>query len=93
VTWSQLGIHSCPIILLNINGFYTPLLEWIKTAVKSGFIRPDNADIVVEANSVDEVPEKLQSYKIPDGRYRLDWTVQSPLESPKNMTNGVYTQE
>jgi predicted Rossmann-fold nucleotide-binding protein len=92
VTWSQLGIHSCPIILLNVNGFYTPLLEWINTAVKSGFIRPANANIVVEAKSVDEVLEKLQGYKLPDSRYELDWAVQSPLESLKNMSNGDYTQ-
>lgn len=92
MTWSQLGIHSCPILLLNVNGFYTPLLEWINTAVKSGFIRPGNANIVVEAKSVDEVLEKLQGYKLSDSRYQLDWAVQSPLESSKNMTNGDYTQ-
>src|SRR5436305_9667853 len=77
VTWYQLGIYSCPILLLNVNGFYTPLLEWIKTAVKSGFIRPASANIVVEARTVDEVVEKLQGYIIPDSRYPLDWTVQS----------------
>ena len=83
MTWSQLGIHSCPIILLNVNGFYTPLLEWIKTAVRSGFIKPDNANIVVEAKSVDEIMEKLANYHLPESRYRLDWSVQSPLESTK----------
>jgi predicted Rossmann-fold nucleotide-binding protein len=57
VTWSQLGIHSCPIILLNVNGFYTPVLEWIRTAVQSGFIQPANANIVVEAKTVDEIVE------------------------------------
>jgi len=87
VTWSQLGIHSCPIILLNVNGFYTPLLEWINTAVKSGFIKPANANIVVEAKTVDEVVQKLQSYIAPESRYPLDWTVQSPMES-KKLVNG-----
>jgi predicted Rossmann-fold nucleotide-binding protein len=91
VTWSQLGIHSCPIILLNVNNFYTPLLEWINTAVKYGFIKADNANIVVEAKTVDEVLEKLQHYRLPDSRYRLDWTVQSPLESNDKMLNGDYT--
>lgn len=78
MTWSQLGIHSCPIILLNINGFYTPLLEWINNAVKFGFIRPTNAQIVVEANAVDEVLEKLEGYTLPDSVYGFDWTVESP---------------
>ena len=88
VTWSQLGIHSCPIILLNVNGFYTPLLEWINVAVKSGFIKPTNANIIVEAKTVEEVIEKLQGYEVPDSRYPLDWTVQSPLEKHKELPNG-----
>jgi Possible lysine decarboxylase len=89
VTWSQLGIHSYPIILLNVNGFYTPILDWINKAVESGFIKPGNANIVVEAKSVDEIPEKLGGYRLSDARYRLDWTVQSPLESHKVMSNGT----
>ncbi len=75
-----------------MNGFYTPLLEWINTAVKNGFIRPANASIVVEAKTVDEVVEKLQGYELPDSRYRLDWTVQSPLESSKQLPNGDFTK-
>lgn len=74
-----------------MNGFYTPLLEWIDTAVKSGFIRPANANIVIEAKTVNEVVEKLQGYELPDSRYRLDWTVQSPLESHKDLCNGDTT--
>jgi predicted Rossmann-fold nucleotide-binding protein len=89
VTWSQLGIHSCPIILYNVNGFYTPLLEWINTAVKFGFIRPANASIIAEAKTLDEVEEKLGKYTQPDSIYRLDWTVQSPMESKKTL-NGTY---
>lgn len=91
VTWSQLGIHSCPIILYNVNGFYTPLLEWINTAVKFGFIRPANADIIAEAKSLEEVQHKLLKYAQPDSIYRLDWSVQSPLEN-KKMLNGMYEE-
>lgn len=72
-----------------MNGFYTPLLEWIRSAVKMGFIKPNNADIIVEAKTVEEVVQKLIDYKIPDSRYPLDWSVQSPMES-KKMLNGEY---
>ena len=74
-----------------MNGFYTPLLEWINTAVKNGFIRPANASIVVEAKTVDEVVEKLRGYELPESRYQLDWTVQSPLETSKQLPNGDFT--
>jgi predicted Rossmann-fold nucleotide-binding protein len=68
---------------LNTNDFYTPLLEWINKAVESGFIRPANAGLIVEAKTVDEVVEKLESYQLSTGRYHLDWSVQSPLEGPQ----------
>jgi predicted Rossmann-fold nucleotide-binding protein len=70
-----------------VNDFYTPLLEWIRTAVLSGFIQPANANIVVEAKSVDEIVEKLEGYQVSKGRFALDWSVQSPLEQKK--TNPV----
>jgi len=96
VTWSQLGIHSCPIILLNVDGFYTPLLDWVKTAVKKGFIQPANANIIVEARTVEEVKEKLVNYELPESRFHLDWTVQSPLEPPTanpfSTSNGDFSQ-
>jgi uncharacterized protein (TIGR00730 family) len=38
VTWNQLGIHQVPIILVNINGYWNGLLDWIKTAIREGFV-------------------------------------------------------
>jgi predicted Rossmann-fold nucleotide-binding protein len=73
---------------LNINGFYTHLLEWINTAVKFGFIRPANAKIVVEARDVNEVLEKLEGYTLPDGVYGFDWTVEGPSEKGRELPNG-----
>jgi len=81
---------------LNVDGFYTPLLEWVRMAVDKGFIHAKNAHIIVEAKTVEEVKEKLVHYELPESRFRLDWTVQSPLEPPKdnpfNTLNGDYGQ-
>ncbi|TKY84749.1 hypothetical protein EX895_005829 [Sporisorium graminicola] len=38
VTWTQLGIHRKPMVLLNVNGFYTPMKQQIDLAVEEGFI-------------------------------------------------------
>ena len=38
LTWAQLGLHDKPIILLNIDNFWTPLLNLLNHQVKSGFI-------------------------------------------------------
>ncbi|GAA5860869.1 hypothetical protein JCM5353_005379 [Sporobolomyces roseus] len=42
VTWTQLQIQSKPVVLLNVNGFYSPLRQFIEGAISSGFIAPSN---------------------------------------------------
>lgn len=34
ITWSQLNIHSKPILVLNTRRFFTPLVEWVNVAVR-----------------------------------------------------------
>jgi uncharacterized protein (TIGR00730 family) len=55
ITWSQLGIHRKPLGLLNVGGFYDPLLALFDRAVADGFIRPSNRHIV----SSDSDPGRL----------------------------------
>jgi uncharacterized protein (TIGR00730 family) len=47
VTWTQLGLHRKRCGLLNVRGFYDPLLAQIDRAVDDGFIKAANRDIVV----------------------------------------------
>jgi uncharacterized protein (TIGR00730 family) len=74
VTWNQLDIHQVPIILVNINGYWNGLLEWIKTAIREGFVREGAANILVEVKSTDEVVAALRGYQVAPGRFRLDWS-------------------
>jgi uncharacterized protein (TIGR00730 family) len=78
ITWSQLGIHSLPIIIFNVDGFYDGLTNWINHAVKSGFISSNNRKIIVEATSAAEVIEKIENYIVPDGRLNLNWDSEQP---------------
>jgi len=73
ITWSQLGIHRKPIVILNIAGYYDGIMAWLKKSVKEGFVVGDNGDILVEAKSPAEALEKIESYKLPKGRYNLNW--------------------
>ena len=51
VTWAQLGIHSKPCVLVNVDGYYDALLRFLDTAVDDGFIRSENRALVrVAAN-------------------------------------------
>ncbi|KAH9961070.1 hypothetical protein BC827DRAFT_1132303 [Russula dissimulans] len=45
-TWTQLGIHTKPVVLINVLGFFEPLRGLIKGAVASGFIKGRNEDLI-----------------------------------------------
>jgi hypothetical protein len=47
VTWSQLGLQSKPCGLLDVAGFYGPLLTFLDRAVAEGFIRPEHRELVL----------------------------------------------
>ena len=47
LTWSQLGIHSKRVGLLNVDGFYDSLVGFIGHATGQGFIRPQHADMMM----------------------------------------------
>ncbi|CCE64765.1 hypothetical protein TPHA_0I02640 [Tetrapisispora phaffii CBS 4417] len=74
ITWSQLGIHNKPIVLFNVGGFYDPLLEFVKKSIESGFISKNNGNIIAVAKTAQEVIDKINNYKIPDGRFTLNWS-------------------
>lgn len=39
ITWKQLGLYTGPIIILNINGFYSPLLKLLEKMISENFLR------------------------------------------------------
>ena len=72
-TWNQLGIHKRGIVLMNVNGYWDGLLQWVKTAVDRGYIGPDNANILVEAKDVKDVCAILAKYQVSAGQMQLNW--------------------
>jgi uncharacterized protein (TIGR00730 family) len=72
-TWNQLGIHNKGIVLLNINGFYDGLLQWIDKSVEEGFIHGKNRHILVEAKTPEEAIQALRDYKVSEAVYKLSW--------------------
>ncbi|KAJ4395010.1 hypothetical protein N0V91_011124 [Didymella pomorum] len=72
-TWNQLGIHSMPVIVYNVEGYWTGLIEWVKNAVSAGFVSANNAGIIKEALSAEEVLQNLKDYENAPGRFNLTW--------------------
>ncbi len=57
ITWNQIGIFEKPVTIMNIDGFYDSLITMIDKAVNTGFIRPDNLNIINIAETLDECLE------------------------------------
>ncbi|KAK7345253.1 hypothetical protein VNO77_15848 [Canavalia gladiata] len=62
ITWAQLGIHSKPVGLLNVDGFYNSLLSFIDKAVDEGFISPKARRIIVSAPTAKELVRELEEH-------------------------------
>jgi hypothetical protein len=58
----QLAYHDKPIVLLNVDGFYDPLLAMIERGLEMNFIRPRAASLFFVANTVDEAVEHLRRH-------------------------------
>ncbi|WVZ65766.1 hypothetical protein U9M48_015079 [Paspalum notatum var. saurae] len=63
IAWAQLGIHSKPVGLLNVDGYYNFLLAFIDKAVDDGFIKPAQRHIFVSAPDARDLVQKLEEYE------------------------------
>ena len=59
ITWLQLDIHAKSVIILNIDGYYDKLIDFIDQAVVNGFITNGNRDSLKVADNVDQCLEYL----------------------------------
>ena len=59
ITWTQLGLHRKRCGLLNVGGFYDPLLALFDGAVASGFISSASRDIVFATDDPQELLDRL----------------------------------
>ena len=53
LTWGQLGLHKKPIILVNVNGFWDPLVALLDHVVSRGFADPSLLEFVNIADNAD----------------------------------------
>ncbi|KAL6636480.1 hypothetical protein ACP70R_023755 [Stipagrostis hirtigluma subsp. patula] len=87
ITWAQLGIHSKPVGLLNVDGYYDSLLSFIDKAVEEGFVAPAARHIIVSAATAHDLLAKLEDYvPVHDASsVKLSWEMeQIGIYSPKS---------
>jgi uncharacterized protein (TIGR00730 family) len=69
LTWQQLGRHSKPVLLANIDGFWEPLLALLAHMRATQFIRPTLSIDILKAERVEDILPRLQTAaaNAPDG--------------------------
>ena len=59
ITWKQLGLYLKPIVVLNVDGYFNPLLEMLQKAIDENFMRPEHGNIWVVAETPEEAVQLL----------------------------------
>ena len=66
ITWKQLGLYLYPVVILNTNGFFDPLLEMLERAIDQSFMRRQHGDIWKVAKTPEEAVELLYNTSLWD---------------------------
>ncbi|MFM6976094.1 MAG: TIGR00730 family Rossman fold protein [Sphingobacteriaceae bacterium] len=64
LTWLQLGLHHKPIGLLNVGGFYDPLLAQMDMMVDRKFLKPINRNLVLNAFEVPALLIQMEAFDV-----------------------------
>jgi uncharacterized protein (TIGR00730 family) len=65
LTWGYLGIHAKPTGLLDVGGYWKPLVRLLDHAVEEGFLRPAHRKLVVIDRSPDRLLARLLAHRVP----------------------------
>lgn len=61
LTLTQLNYHNKPVGLLNVQGYYDPLLDWIKLSHQRGFISTNHCTLLQSSKNAYELLKKLEN--------------------------------
>ena len=65
VTWKQLGLHDAPVLLVNLDGYWDPLLEMVAHQAEAGFVRPQHRQLFQVVDGIEALFEALAAAEPP----------------------------
>lgn len=65
-TWGYLGIHRKPVGLLNVEGYFDPLLAWVDRAIADGFLQETHRSLLLTAADPEALLDLLAAYAPPE---------------------------
>ena len=69
ITWAQLHIHHKPVGMLNVEGFFNPLMSMVRYMSAEGFIKAPQVDMLYLDTSAEALLTSMKSHQAPQG----DW--------------------
>ena len=75
LTWAQIGEHSKPVGILNVNGYYDALLTMLDRAVKEKLLFPEHRQALLCEASPEVLLEAMEAYRTPTEAVRR-WMTQ-----------------
>jgi uncharacterized protein (TIGR00730 family) len=72
LTWAQLGIHARPCGLLDVDGYYRPLVAFFDHAVAEGFLRPEHRRLVLVADEPGALLDQFAAWTPPPVQRWMD---------------------
>jgi hypothetical protein len=70
LTWAQIGEHHKPVGLLNVDGYYNPLLEMLDRAVQEKFLFPEHRASLLCASEPEKLLDAMESHLYPHDAVR-----------------------
>ena len=70
LAWAQIGLHTKPIGLLNVQKYFDPLLELLDVASREGFIYQEHRRLLVIDSQADRLLDQMEAYAPPSGLAR-----------------------
>ncbi|WP_290721468.1 MULTISPECIES: TIGR00730 family Rossman fold protein [Exiguobacterium] len=71
-TWAQLGLHEKPCGVLNIEGYYDPLIALFDTMERQGFLIPEHRAMLIVESNPDRLLERFATYEAPHVKTYMD---------------------
>ena len=62
-TWAQLGIHSKPLGLMDVAGYYQPLVAFLDHAVQERFLRPETRTLLAVSEDLEDLLDGLATWE------------------------------
>ena len=69
LTWAQLGIHQKPVCLLNVNGYYDLMLDFINNAINQGFFRKETKNLILVENTPEALIHRISQFPESDANF------------------------